>query len=106
MLCPVTPGPAFPHETRAWEERELIIDGRAVRYGDQFHWAGLATLCCLPSTALPAGFSPDGMPVGLQAIGPFLEDRTPIRFAELVEREFGGFVTPPSYAVHRAKIPA
>jgi amidase len=28
-------------------------------------------------------------------IGPYLEDRTTIAFAELVAREFGGFVPPP-----------
>jgi hypothetical protein len=28
----------------------------------------------------------------VQIIGPYLEDRTPIAFAELLEREFGGFV--------------
>lgn len=94
VLCPVTPAPAFPHENRAWEQRELVVDGRTLRYGDQFHWVGPATLCGLPATALPAGLSPEGLPVGLQAIGPFLEDRTPIRFAELVEKEFGGFVPP------------
>jgi amidase len=37
------------------------------------------------------------LPIGLQAIGPYLEDRTPIRFAGLVERELGGFVRPPRY---------
>jgi len=26
-----------------------------------------------------------------------LEDRTPLRFAELIEREFGGFVPPPAF---------
>jgi Asp-tRNA(Asn)/Glu-tRNA(Gln) amidotransferase A subunit family amidase len=29
-------------------------------------------------------------PIGVQIIGPYLEDRTPIAFAELLEREFGG----------------
>lgn len=38
-----------------------------------------------------------GLPIGLQAIGPYLEDRTPIRFAELVEEAFGGFVPPPAF---------
>ena len=33
-------------------------------------------------------------PIGVQIIGPYLEDRTPIAFAELLEREFGGFVPP------------
>ena len=31
------------------------------------------------------------------SFGPFLEDYTPLRFAELVEREFGGFVAPPGF---------
>jgi amidase len=31
----------------------------------------------------------------MQIIGPYLEDRTTIAFAELLEREFGGFVPPP-----------
>lgn len=107
VFCPVTPAPAFPHETRAWEERELIVDGRPVRYGDQFHWVGPATLCGLPVTALPAGLSPEGLPIGLQAIGPYLEDRTPIHFASLLERELGiGFVAPPAYADASGKIPA
>jgi amidase len=37
------------------------------------------------------------LPVGLQAIGPYLEDRTPIRFAALLAREIGGFVKPEGY---------
>jgi amidase len=33
----------------------------------------------------------------MQIVGPFLEDRTPLTFAALIEREFGGFVPPPGY---------
>ena len=39
-----------------------------------------------------------GLPVGVQILGPFLEDRTPLKLAELIEREFGGFVPPPLFA--------
>jgi amidase len=35
-----------------------------------------------------------GLPVGVQVIGPFLEDRTTLAFARLIEREVGGFVPP------------
>jgi Asp-tRNAAsn/Glu-tRNAGln amidotransferase A subunit and related amidases len=52
-------------------------------------------LCGLPATAFPAGLSKEGLPVGVQVIGPYLEDRTPIAFAALVEQAFGGFVAPP-----------
>ena len=48
--------------------------------------AGIATLPGLPSTALPSGLSPDGLPVGVQIVGPWLEDRTPLKLAELIER--------------------
>jgi amidase len=38
------------------------------------------------------------LPIGVQVIGPSLEDRTPIAFAQYCERAFGGFVAPPAYA--------
>jgi amidase len=38
--------------------------------------------------------SPDGLPVGVQIVGPWPEDPTPLSLAELIEREFGGFVPP------------
>jgi len=38
------------------------------------------------------------LPIGVQIIGPHLEDRTVLAFAAQIEREFGGFVPPPGYA--------
>ena len=63
-------------------------------YPDQLAWPGIATLPGLPSTAIPTGFAPDGLPVGVQMVGPWLEDPTPLKLAELTEREFGCFVPP------------
>jgi amidase len=40
------------------------------------------------------------LPIGLQAIGPYLDDRTPIRFASLINRELRGFHHPPGYEGH------
>jgi amidase len=34
----------------------------------------------------------------VQIIGPYLEDRTTLAFADLIEREFGGFTPPPQFA--------
>ncbi|MGO4618346.1 amidase [Nocardia sp. 2TAF39] len=45
----------------------------------------------LPATAIPTGRSPEGLPVGVQLIGPMFEDRTPLRLAELLEQKIGGF---------------
>jgi amidase len=75
--------------------RHIAIDGVNYPYGDQFVWAGVATAPGLPATAAPIGLSPEGLPIGVQIIGPWLEDRTPLRLASLIERAFGGFVAPP-----------
>jgi amidase len=98
VICPVMPTPAFPHDHSPDQEtRRIDIDGKAYGYPDQLAWPGIATLPGLPATAIPIGFSPEGLPVGVQIVGPWLEDRTPLRLAELIEREFGGFVPPPMF---------
>jgi amidase len=95
VIHPVMPTPAFPHDHGPVQSRRIDIDGTAHDYLDQLVHAGVATLPGLPATALPVGSSEDGLPIGVQAIGPMWGDRTTIRFAELVEREFGGFTPPP-----------
>jgi amidase len=52
----------------------------------------------LPATAIPIGRTDAGLPIGAQIIGPWLEDRTPLELARLIEREFGGFSPPPAFA--------
>ncbi|ROP34814.1 amidase [Saccharothrix texasensis] len=95
VVCPITPTPAFPHDHHPDPlERRIDIDGVEHPYFDQLVWAGLATMPGLPATAVPAGRSPEGLPVGVQLIGPAFEDRTPLRLAELLEQETGGFQPP------------
>jgi len=98
VICPVMPTPAFPHDhSPEQEKRRINIDGKEYVYSDQMAWPGIANLPGLPATAIPTGLSPEGLPLGVQIVGPWLEDRTPLRLAELIEREFGGFVPPPAF---------
>jgi amidase len=98
VICPIMPTPAYPHDHSPEQEtRRIRIDGKDYVYPDQLTWPGIATLPGLPATAIPTGFSPDGLPVGVQIVGPWLEDRTPLKLADLIEREFGGFVPPPMF---------
>ena len=98
VICPIMPTPAYPHDhSDDQETRRIKIDGKDYVYPDQLAWPGIATLPGLPSTAVPTGFSPDGLPVGVQIVGPWLEDRTTLKLAELIEREFGGFKPPPMF---------
>jgi amidase len=99
VICPIMPTPAYPQDhSEPQEQRRINIDGKDYPYPDQLAWPGIATLPGLPATAIPLGLTSAGLPVGVQIVGPWLEDRTPLKFAELIEREFGGFVPPPMFA--------
>jgi len=97
LLAPATPCPAFAHLDAPFEQRTLDINGQTVVYDLMSAYPAVATLAGQPCTAFPAGFTRGGLPIGLQAIGPYLEDRTPIRFAALVVEEIGGFQRPAGY---------
>ena len=99
VLCPVMPTPAFPHDHGVDRRaRRLRIDDADYPYDDQIVWASLATPTGLPAAVAPIERSDAGLPIGVQIIGPLLEDRTALEFARLIEREFGGFVPPPRFA--------
>jgi amidase len=97
VVCPILPTPAFPHDHGDRRSRRIDIDGTPHRYADQAVWAGVASLTGQPATSCPIERSQSGLPVGVQIVGPYLEDRTTIAFAGLLERELGGFVAPPGF---------
>jgi amidase len=97
LITPVMPVTAFPHDHGPEGARMIDIDGRAVPYFNQTFWAGLAGVAYLPATVFPAGLAPDGLPVGLQIIGPAFGDLRTIQMAQRLERMGFGFVSPPGY---------
>ena len=103
VLAPAFFRPAYPHLETPWPvtpasfARTLDVNGVPVLEELGLFYPAVATLAGQPSTAFPVGLTRGGLPIGLQAIGPYLEDRTPLRFAALLERELGGFVRPPGY---------
>ncbi|MBV8169374.1 MAG: amidase [Alphaproteobacteria bacterium] len=94
VLCPVMPTVAFKHDHADMAVRRLDVDGQSQPYTNNIVWAGPATGAGLPATVAPIGRTDAGLPIGVQIIGPHLEDATPIQFARLVEQAFGGFVPP------------
>jgi len=97
LICPTALDAAFPHQTGPQGDRVLEVDDRSVPYDFNIVYPMWAIFTGQPATAFPAGLSPVGLPLGLQAIGPYLEDRTTLRFAQLLEREWHAFQPPPGY---------
>ena len=103
LLCPVAMTTAFPHQTEDGHGpvpqmfRSLTVGGRALPYMQNLYWPGIATLAELPATARPLPGLVDGLPAGVQIIGPAFGDRTTLRLAALMDQTFGGFTPPPGW---------
>jgi amidase len=96
ILAPITPLAAFPHDHRPFEKRRLTLStGEAVAYTHMLDWIGLPTALHLPSTAVPAGLTPAGLPVGAQLIGPLGGDAKTLALAQAIDETIRGFVAPP-----------
>jgi amidase len=103
LLAPAINVLPYRHIERAWPADDsdltltLSVNGRSVPYLHGLVYPAVSTLAGQPATAFPAGLSRAGLPIGLQLIGPYLEDRTPLRLAALLAGEIGGFRRPPGY---------
>ncbi len=100
VLCPAAPTAAWPHDDADRFDRTIAIgDGRTIGYYEQLFWAGISTLPYLPSTVIAGAPAADGLPIGLQLIGPHMGDRTTMQAAisleaQLREHDAGGFRAP------------
>jgi amidase len=86
LVAPTTPVVAPPAEaTSVWD-----VDGRRLeRYYD---WQALATRLALtahPVLALPAGFTVEGLPYGMQLTGPLGSDRRLLELGDRIETILG-----------------
>jgi amidase len=89
LLCPVSAGPAFRHGERSW-----TIEGKSVEYLDAFSYSQCFNLLGNPAAVVPMGFSPEGLPIGVQIIGRPWEEESVLAVAARVERA-GGWKEPP-----------
>ncbi|MBW1673915.1 MAG: hypothetical protein JRJ45_09795 [Deltaproteobacteria bacterium] len=98
LLCPVIPVTAIKHDHSEYIERTIMVNGKVLNYSDVLlSWAGLTCVSYLPATVVPVGPAQNGMPVGMQVVGPYLEDKTALHVARLIEESIGGFTPPPGF---------
>jgi amidase len=87
VLCPAVGCAAFEHVSEPdFGKRTLTVDGAKTQYDALGAWAALASLGGLPATVAPAGFTKGGLPLGVQIVGPYFEDRSTIALARLMTR--------------------
>jgi amidase len=99
LLCPAMSVAAIIHDhSEPMMARTLMVNGVKRPYFDALiPWAGLIGMAYLPSTSAPVGRTAAGLPVGVQVVGPYLEDRTTIDFARRLAEVVGGYNRPPGY---------
>ncbi|HLI53948.1 MAG TPA: amidase family protein [Acidimicrobiales bacterium] len=96
LLCPVVPMLPFPHDHHATiAERTVTINGSPRPQAETLAWTGLVGVAYLPSTVVPVGLTSGGLPVGIQVVGPHLEDRTCLFVAARLAELTGGYSPPP-----------
>jgi amidase len=84
LLCPVNQLPPFPVELE-WP-REIA----GVALGNYLDWMKscyYVTITSHPAISVPAGFTPEGLPIGLQIVGRYRDDFGVLQLAHAFEEE-------------------
>jgi amidase len=98
VLAPISPTVAIPHDhSEPMTRRQIEVAGATRSYLSQLQWMGLFGVVYLPVTAVPVAQHSSGLPIGVQVVGPFLEDRTCLAAASVVEAMTGGTRRPPGW---------
>lgn len=90
VVAPIVAVPAFAHDARrvSVSAEELSL-WRACSYAQAFNVYGL------PAVAVPAGRSPEGLPIGVQIVGRPHAEAEVLTAARIVEAALGGWQPPP-----------
>lgn len=95
ILAPITPVPAFAHDRRPFQKRVLQLSGgKPIAYSSMLTWIAPATALHLPATAVPAGLTASGLPVGAQLIGPLAGDAKTLAIAQAIDENVRGYIAP------------
>ena len=97
VITPIMPTSAFLHDHGNFGGRTVPIDGKDHPYFSQMFWAGLAGIAMLPATIIPTGPDANGLPIGVQIIGPMFGDLKTIQLAQHLEQQGFAFQAPQAY---------
>ncbi|MBV8357656.1 MAG: amidase [Deltaproteobacteria bacterium] len=98
ILLPVMPCPAIPHDhSQPLASRTALVGGERRPYWDLGAWMAPAGACYLPATVIPVGRAANGLPVGIQIVGPYLADRTTLDLGKHLLAMVGGCPRPSGF---------
>jgi amidase len=83
LLCPVNQLPPYPVETE-WPRE--IGGVRMENYLDWMKSCYFITITSHPAVSVPAGFTPEGLPVGIQIVGRYRDDPGVLQLARAFEQ--------------------
>jgi fatty acid amide hydrolase 2 len=92
MLYPTYATSAPKHNYAVWTSLNMSFP---------FAYQGIMNVMQLPSTQVPLGLGPEGLPIGCQVIGVHGNDHVTIAVARELEKEFGGWVPPKQWIEER-----
>ena len=100
LVAPVGAVPAFAHDAK-----RVVAGGQELSLWRAFSYAQAFNVLGLPAATVPAGRSPEGLPIGVQIVGrPYREDEV-LAAARVVEAALGGWQTPPAVLPTGARNP-
>ena len=90
LICPVASIPAFKHGEREW-----MIGDKTVHYLDAMSFTQWFNVMGNPAAVVPAGMSPEGLPICVQVVGRPFEEELVLSVAAAIEAGTGGYRPPP-----------
>jgi amidase len=98
LLAPVAAIPAYEHNQEGEVfDRQVTVDGATRSLVEVTQWVMPFSVTGLPSAVVPIDRNGAGLPLGMQVVAPYLQDRRAIRVAELVSDIVGGYEVPPGF---------
>ena len=93
-------GHAVPAIARSFEPqaaRTATVSGEQRPYWSLTTWMAPAGTCYLPATVVPVGRLSNGLPMGIQIVTAYLEDRTTLDIAKRLSTMLGGCPRPEGF---------
>jgi len=95
LICPISYGPAYKRcelgSTISYEGQEMIYINYVWPYVACFNASGH------PAMNIPLGLGQEGLPLGVQIVGPYWSEPELLQFANLVSQLTDGFIRPEGY---------